>query len=167
MIAAKEAGKHMFADAHPFPYCILKSVLGGKLKKQLDPSIWTEEEVAVAGAYWSLMLQRHGQVETVFMNTLKFFCYALHNMHGPDRMGNPEIQFPVAFCFGDRDFFGTEGADSIVRKNVHFSSGRSQLFKLENSGHNLMGDQPEKLVEYMVGFFEGTITGHFDLKPKA
>lgn len=100
------------------------------------------------------------------MKTLHFFCYAIHNIHGPDRMGNPEIDFPIAFCFGDRDFFGSEGPDKIVRNNKHFETGRSQLFKLENSGHNVFSDNPTGLVEYMVGFFEGTITGTFDEKPK-
>ena len=71
------------------------------------------------------MMQRHGKAEIVFTKLMHFFAYAIHNIHGPDRMGNPEIDFPVAFAFGDRDFFGTEGADKIVSNNKHYASGRS------------------------------------------
>ena len=63
-------------------------------------------------------------------------------MHEKDRMMNPELDFPVAFVFGDRDFFGSEGADTIVQNNRHFETGRSQLFKLENSGHAVFLDNP-------------------------
>ena len=87
-------------------------------------------------------------------------------MHETDRMMNPAINFPIAFCYGDRDFFGSDGAEAIVKANPHFSSGHSQLFKLENSGHNVFLDNPLKLCEYMIGFFEGTITKTFDKKPR-
>ena len=39
--------------------------------------------------------------------------------------GNKEIDFPIAMVFGDQDWFGTEGADEIVRNNKHFKSGWS------------------------------------------
>ena len=69
--------------------------------------------------------------------------------------------------FGTRDFFGSkEGADTIVQRNRHFKSGRSQIFKQKNSGHCCFLDDPDQLTHFMVGFFEGTITGRFDLKAR-
>ena len=69
-------------------------------------------------------------------------------------------------AFGDRDFFGTEGADKIVKDNKYFTNGRSQLFKVQNCSHFMNFDQPEELCRLMVGFFDGTITGKFELKPR-
>ena len=46
-------------------------------------------------------------------------------MTGSDWLGNPDIDFPICIAFGDRDFFGTEGADKIIQNNKYFKSGRS------------------------------------------
>ena len=77
------------------------------------------------------------------------------------------FDFPIAFCHGTRDWFGNaEGADTIVKKNKFHRTGQSQLFKLENSGHNLHLDNPDGLTTYMIGFFNGTIKKKRDLKPR-
>ena len=54
-----------------------------------------------------------------------YCCVSLHSLAAKDRLGNPEIDFPIGMVFGDNDFFGTEGADEIVRNNRHFESGKS------------------------------------------
>lgn len=75
--------------------------------------------------------------------------------------------FPIAFCNGTRDFFGNaEGSDTIVRNNKFYATGQSQLFKLQNSGHNVFLDNPDGLTTQMIGFFNGTIKNTFDLKPR-
>ena len=75
-----------------------------------------------------------------------------------------DFDFPIAFCNGTRDYCGnTEGANTIVKNNRHYNTGRSQLFKLKNSGHNLFFDNPGDLTTYMIGFFNGTITHTFEL----
>ena len=78
-----------------------------------------------------------------------------------------DFDFPIAMSFGTRDYFGSaEGADRIVKNNKHFKSGRSQIFLQRNTGHNLMWEDPDKLIEHMVGFFEGSILGTWELKPR-
>ena len=111
-------------------------------------------------------MQRPSKAEIITLNTSRYFSFPYHSLLEKDRMMNPEIDFPIAFCFGDRDFFGSEGADQIVKNNRHFASGRSQLFKLENSGHNVFINNPYQLCAYMIGFFEGTILNTFDEKPR-
>ena len=54
-----------------------------------------------------------------------------HPFQSADRLGNPDIDFPIGIVFGDNDHLGSEGADEIIKNNKHFASGRSQLFKLE------------------------------------
>ena len=41
--------------------------------------------------------------------------FALHPLQAEDRLGNPAIDFPIGIVFGDNDYFGSEGADEIVR----------------------------------------------------
>lgn len=68
--------------------------------------------------------------------------------------------------FGDSDFLGSEGSDEIVRKSKFFESGESQLFKLQNSGHNMYWHNPKGLTAIMIGFFQGTVKGTFEPKPR-
>ena len=92
--------------------------------------------------------------------------YAHHPMQAEDRLGNKACNFPIAFCFGDKDVHGSEGADDIVKMNAHYESGRSQLFQVQNCGHNPFWDNPDELCREMIGFFEGTVLGTFELTPR-
>ena len=69
-------------------------------------------------------------------------------------------------AFGDRDKFGSDGAEEIIRNNTHFKSGRSQLFRVEDCEHPMMFDQPFELVRLMIGFFEGKVKGKFQPKSR-
>ena len=111
------------------------------------------------------MIQRHSIFDVLVMMTTKYPMYALHPMHLEDRLGNPAIEFPIAMVFGDNDYLGSDGAEDIIKNNKHFKSGRSQLFKMEDCTHEFTWDQPDKTVELMIGFSEGTIVGRFEKKP--
>ena len=47
----------------------------------------------------------------------------------------PSCDFPIAIAFGDRDYLCSRGCDEIIRSSKHFTSGRSQLFKIKDSSH--------------------------------
>ena len=53
------------------------------------------------------------------------------------------IVVPLGICFGSRDFLGSEGSDELVRQNKYFSTGESQIFKIDNSDHNTYTDNPD------------------------
>ena len=38
-------------------------------------------------------------------------AFAKHTLTEPDRLNNKELPFPIAFCYGDRDWLGSRGAD--------------------------------------------------------
>ena len=71
-------------------------------------------------------------------------------------MDNPNIDFPIGIAFGDRDFMGSEGADSIIKSSKYFENGQSQLFVIPNAGHNTHEHNPKALLEVLIGFFNGT-----------
>ena len=92
--------------------------------------------------------------------------YSVHPLQAEDRLGNPDINFPIGIAFGDRDKFGSEGAEVIIQNSNQFQSGRSQLFKVADCSHVMHLDQPFEVVRLMIGFFEGTIKGTFEKKPR-
>ena len=63
-----------------------------------------------------------------------------HSWEADDRLGNDKIDFPVGFVYSDRDWNGSEGADNLVRRSKHFKTGRSQIFSIKNSRHEIHAD---------------------------
>ena len=110
---------------HGPPYWLIKAMCSSHFKSFLPQPRYPPEAAGIVAHYYALMVQRHGNAEIAALKSCHYFSFPIHSMHETDRMMNPEIDFPVAFCFGDRDFFGTEGADAIVEANRHFESGRS------------------------------------------
>ena len=55
--------------------------------------------------------------ERALFISFKYGCFAKHPLTSADRLGNPNLDFPVAFAFGDSDWVGSEGADRIVKGN--------------------------------------------------
>ena len=156
----------MFADLQCFPLCVVKMMLGGPIRQMLKPKYFTQNFIQSAIHYQSMMLKNIGKQDCVLGKMILFPGF-LHNHLFTEQKMLQDFDFPIGFVYGTRDFFGSaEGAHRIVQNNRHFSSGRSQIFKLRNSGHNVFFDSPDVLTEQMIGFFEGTITGTFDLKPR-
>ena len=94
------------------------------------------------------------------------FGTARHPPQAKDRLGNPQIDFPIAIAFGDKDTISPrEGSDIIVKNNRYFSSGKSQIFTLKNTSHQLFLENPDEACRVMFGFFDETITGKFEFNP--
>ena len=58
--------------------------------------------------------------EKALTATFKFGVYPHHCLTEVDRLGNPNLPFPIAFCYGDQDWLGTDGADQIVQGNKFY-----------------------------------------------
>ena len=83
------------------------------------------EEIKTYSRYLTLMYDRLSIIDQSQMLTEKFPALGVYDMQGSDRLGNPDIDFPIAMCFGDSDFLGTEGAEQIVKNNKFYQSGQS------------------------------------------
>ena len=86
-------------------------------------------------------------------------------MQAKDRFGNENIDFPIGFAFGDDDWNSSEGVEELVKNNKHFATGRSQIFLIKESQHEIHRDQLDELVRTIFGFLDGSITGRFEPKP--
>lgn len=81
--------------------------------------------------------------EKALTATFKFGAFPLHPLTAEDRLGNRHLPFPIAFCYGDQDWLGTDGADEIVRGNKFFSEHISQIFIIEGSDHVTYLENPD------------------------
>ena len=99
---------------HSAPYWLIKAMCASHFKTLLPPPLYSADTPKIAARYVALMAQRPSIIEVAILNGMRHFSIPLHSMHETDRMMNPAINFPIAFCYGDRDFFGSDGADAIV-----------------------------------------------------
>ena len=126
-----------------------------------------QRSVQVAmGTYKELMFSEMGQLETVYRKPFKYLFQAYHPLNAPDKLLNGK-HFPIAICFGDRDFMGSDGgATEVIKSNAFFKTGQSQLFKVPNSGHLPHIHNPGVLTQILIGFFNGTVLSRFEPKPR-
>ena len=150
----------LFAALDPVPECIVKRLAGRKFQRSCEPT-FDRELLNLLNEHVVVNIKNHGPLGGLFNGTMQWLSLAKHSLLKEDRLGNPNINFPIGVIFGDSDFFGSEGADDIVRQSKFFKSGESQLFKLKNSGHNMVWHNPKGITEVMVGFFKGTIKNQF------
>ena len=131
---------HLQSSIHSMPYFVVKIACGKEMRKMIPAHSFSEEFIDAAGRYYALMTQRWGKQDIVTQKCLRYFCFPHNTLFTKERMLQ-DFDFPIAFVNGTRDFFGSaEGSDTIVKNNKHYSSGRSQIFKLQNSGHNVFLD---------------------------
>jgi len=104
--------------------------------------------------------------EKAIMTQIQYGMYAYHPLSEPDRLGNPELKFPISFAYGDKDFLGTRGAEQICNANMFRETGESQIFIIPNSGHPIHTDNPVALCKAITGAFDGTIQHVFELKDR-
>ena len=80
-------------------------------------------------------------------------------MTRPDRLGNPACTFPIAYAFGDQDFFTSDlGAEDILKLNMEHSGGKSCLFKAKRRSHLTICVDPET-AKLMISFLNGETQG--------
>lgn len=98
-----------------------------------------------------------------FTLDFRFLClFSNHPMQAKDRFGNENIDFPIGFAFGDDDWNRSDGVEELVKNNKHFATGRSQIFLIKGSKHEIHSDQLKELVRTIFGFLDGSITGRLE-----
>ena len=134
------------------PDCLRNQIISKMVESDMDGYPPRHREVVRRYINSIFKLGASG-TERALTATFKFGVFAHHCLTEVDRLGNQKLPFPIAFCYGDQDWLGTDGADQIVQSNKFYPEGLSQIFILKGSDHVTFLDNPDQLVEYIVGFF--------------
>lgn len=109
------------------PLCMVKMAVSSVFKRYMKPKFFTESLIQAAIHYWALQTRNPGKQDVIMMKMCLPFTFLKEEfqLFKKDKMLQ-DFDFPIAFSFGTRDFFGSaEGAQRIVRNNRHFQTGRS------------------------------------------
>ena len=111
----------------------------------------------------ALTCMRKSVVHSVELMILNAFAHCRHPLQARDRLGNPNIDFPIGVAYGEFDsVVDSVHTDTIIKNNKHFASGRSQLFQIKGCPHQTIMSKPEETLKVVFGFFDGTLKGHFE-----
>ena len=150
--------------------CLPDTAIYYALKKATARNLqgFPEDHVEKSTNYAHILIQ-HGAKsdnEKAITASFKYGLYAKHPTTSADRLGNSDLQFPIAYAFGDRDWVGSDGAEKIVQQNKYFKEGLSQIFVIPHADHMTHINNGDALVEKIVGFFNQTIRHEFEYKPR-
>ena len=102
---------HPLCELHWLPRWLVKGPAKKWVSACFRDELYSEVMKTAAFEYFWTMLERPSILEIVQIMPFKFDCFSIHPLQSEDRLGNPEIDFPIGIAFGDRDNFGSEGAD--------------------------------------------------------
>ena len=89
--------------------------------------------------YEKVMLSKSSSVHAGAPLIAMFPSMLRHPMTEVDRLGNPLIKFPIGIAYGTLDAMSSaEGAEQILLGNCHKETGRSQLFLVDDCGHEML-----------------------------
>jgi cardiolipin-specific phospholipase len=108
------------------------------------------------------MLTHPGSTETAIFLLFDCGLHAHHPLQMEDRLGNPDLPFPISIVYGDADWMDSRGSRQIIRANKFFASGESQLHVLANSGHQFFISNPDGIAELNKNDLLGLITHRFE-----
>lgn len=96
------------------PECVVRRLAFGKARHSCAPT-FDQELLALLNAHAVINIKNYGPLGGLFNDTTHWLSIAKHSLLSEDRLGSPNVDFPIAVIFGDTDFFGSEGADDVVR----------------------------------------------------
>ena len=125
IIANIESLTHPLSTLHAYPSFVTKPYAKAWIFSCFKEGMYADTHREAAFQYFWTMKERISVVDCAQLLPFKFECYGIHPLQAEDRLGNPDIDFPIGIAFGDRDKFGSEGAEVIIKNNRHFATGRS------------------------------------------
>ena len=105
-------GYHGFTQVHSVPVFLFRTYLWKIANSchQLSKPVRRAMVDHTAICFYSV-----SQPDILMNVTCEYGSVGKSSMMSKNKFGNPSIDFPVAFIFGDSDWHGTEGADEVVR----------------------------------------------------
>ena len=102
---------HPLKELHKYPGFLTKYPTKQWTDACFREDLYSEVIRSAAFNYFWHAISKPSVVDIMVLMPFKFDSYAVHPLQSKDRLGNPDIDFPIAISFGDRDYLGTEGAD--------------------------------------------------------
>lgn len=92
---------------------------------------------------------REGSTEYAIFVCFKLGMFAVNPLESENRLGNPQLNLPISFYYGDIDWMDPEGGKRILEKNI-YGGKVSHLYMVNNSDHHMYLDNPEEFARLII-----------------
>ena len=97
---------------------------------------------------------REGSTEYAIFICFEIGMFAHNPLESVERLGNPNLEIPVSFYYGDIDWMDIEGGNRVVEINKF--KDLSKVYKIKNSDHHMYLDNPQEFASEIIKDIEMT-----------
>ncbi len=99
---------------------------------------------------------RDGSTEYAIFICFHPGTYAINPLEGENRLKNPDLDLPISFFYGDRDWMDHRAGRRVLEANRYVSSKLSVVYTVNNSDHHMYLDNPEEFSKLIIDDIEYT-----------
>lgn len=81
--------------------------------------------------------------------------FAINFLEAEERLGNPDLNLPISFFYGDSDWMDEKAGRRIVAKNM-YADALSHVYVVNSSDHHMYIDNPEEFARLIIHDIEYT-----------
>ena len=99
--------------------------------------------------YMHQIFMREGSTEYAIFVCFHVGMFAINPLETEDRLGNPGLNLPVSFFYGDIDWMDEHSGRRVVEKNT-YKDKLSHVYIVNKSDHHMYFDNPEEFAKLIV-----------------
>lgn len=82
--------------------------------------------------------------------------FAINPLEADNRLSSPELNLPISFFYGDRDWMDHKAGRRVIEKNRYSESKLSVVYTVHDSDHHMYFDNPEDFARLIIMDIEFT-----------
>ena len=119
------------------------------------PNLSPEESVAMLN-YMHQIFMRDGSTEYAIFVCFHVGMFAINPLEAEERLSNPDLNLPISFFYGDRDWMDHRAGRRVIERNRYTSSQLSAVYTVNDSDHHMYFDNPEEFARLIIADIEFT-----------
>ena len=135
-----------------------KKIIKSYLNKRMGDL--PKEEFDIMLNYMHQIFMREGSTEYAIFICFQLGMFAVNPLENADRLGNPELNLPISFFYGDIDWMDQDGGKRVIEKNIYADS-LSRLYIVSNSDHHMYLDNPQEFANLIIEDIENTKQNYY------
>ncbi|CDW84782.1 UNKNOWN [Stylonychia lemnae] len=130
-----------------------KRIIKGYLGKRMG--MLPPEEFDAMLNYMHQIFMKEGSSEYAIFICFHLGMYAINPLEAEERLGNKNLNLPMSFWYGDRDWMDVEPGQKIV-ENSKYGSKLNFVYVVNDSDHHMYMDNPEEFARQIIYDIEYT-----------
>ena len=93
---------------------------------------------------------KQGSTEYAIFVCFQVGMFAINYLEHETRLGNPDLNLPMSYFYGDIDWMDEQAGLRVVSKNRYAASKLSEVYFITNSDHHMYFDNPDEFAGLII-----------------